>query len=94
MSQGTLTLRSTLLAGDIIYSTDYETAITLEEEKFEDFLGRGHRKEQILSVLRHLLPLQRDWGTLYTKLNGDKVTERMMFEPTTGFLPEIMTWTP
>ena len=81
VSQGTLTLRSTLLAGDIIYSTDYETAITLEEEKFEDFWAEATGKSKSSLSYVTFSPSSSDWGTLYTKLNGDKVTERMMFEP-------------
>ena len=81
VSQGTLTLRSTLLAGDIIYSTDYETAITLEEEKFEEFWAEATGKSKSSLSYVTFSPSSSDWGTLYTKLNGDKVTERMMFEP-------------
>lgn len=81
VTQGTLTLRSSGLAGDITYATDYATAITLREEDFETFWAEATGKTKSSLSYVTFAPSSADWGTLYTKKDGDKVTNRMMFEP-------------
>ena len=86
VSTGVLYLTSGNVAGDITYSTNYNTSITFDEDDFETFWTTAKRNDSSLSgnlsyVTFDINSTYPQYGSLKTSKNGSGVTYNMKFEP-------------
>lgn len=86
VSTGVLYLTSGNVAGDITYSTNYNTSITFDEDDFETFWTKAKRNDSSLSgnlsyVTFDINSTYPQYGSLKTSKNGSGVTYNMKFEP-------------
>lgn len=86
VSTGVLYLTSGNVAGDITYSTNYNTSITFDEDDFETFWTAAKRSDSSLSgnlsyVTFDINSTYPQYGSLKTSKNGSGVTYNMKFEP-------------